>query len=44
MLKIYLTMPVIAFLLSGCLMIGKQEFDCKNREDLKETGIGGSTI
>ena len=41
MLKIYLTMPVIAFLLSGCLMIGKQEFACKNGEDLKDAGICG---
>ena len=44
MLKIYLTMPVIAFLLSGCLMIGKQEFACKNGEDLKDAGFCGSSM
>lgn len=33
-----------SLLISGCLMIGKQEFACKNGEDLKDAGICGSSM
>ena len=34
---------VCSFLLSGCFMIGKQDFACQNAEDLKDAGICGSS-
>lgn len=33
-----------ALMFTGCLMIGKQEFACKNGEDLKDAGICGSSM
>ncbi len=43
-MKIYFILPILAFTLSGCLMIGKQEFACQNGEDLKDAGICGSSM
>ncbi|WP_418181415.1 hypothetical protein ACNSOL_11990 (plasmid) [Aliarcobacter lanthieri] len=35
---------VFTFFLSGCLMIGKENFACENSEDLKDAGICGSSM
>jgi hypothetical protein len=41
--KIILLIPIF-LLLNGCsMMIGKQEFSCKNSEELKDAGICGSS-
>ncbi|MCT7563164.1 hypothetical protein ACOTWR_06180 [Aliarcobacter butzleri] len=44
MIKNIMLIGTIIFLFSGCLMIGKQEFACKNGEDLKDAGICGSSM
>lgn len=41
MLK-YLFAVILSVSLSGCFMIGKDEFSCKNSEDLKDAGTCGS--
>lgn len=44
MIKNVALIGITIFLFSGCLMIGKQEFACKNGEDLKDAGICGSSM
>lgn len=39
MIKILITGTALSLLLSGCLMIGKQEFSCGNGEELKDAGV-----
>lgn len=40
----YLILFFIPFIFSGCLMIGKQDFSCKNTEELKDAGVCGSSM
>lgn len=42
-MKNILVSSLVAFMFSGCFMIGKQEFSCQNAEDLKDAGICGSS-
>lgn len=38
----YILAVLTACLFTGCLALGKDEFSCKNAEDLKEAGVCGS--
>lgn len=41
-MKNIILIALVSMLFSGCLMIGKDEFSCKNSEDLKDAGVCGS--
>lgn len=42
-MKFLLLAVFTSIFFSGCLMIGKEEFSCKNAEELKDAGICGSS-
>lgn len=33
---------IVSIFFSGCFMIGKEDFSCKNTEELKDAGVCGS--
>lgn len=43
-MKKYVLVSLIPFLYTGCFMIGKQDFSCKNTEELKDAGVCGSSM
>lgn len=42
-MKFLMAAIFVSMTLSGCLMMGKEEFSCKNAEELKDAGICGSS-